>query len=97
MPASGRDGAELDVGRRPGQRAGVREAVEQRHDDLDQPLTPQLLVGVVTAVPRLSASRSAIREQSRLSTAATNTMATTKYDQVEQHAGVHVQGSRRAA
>ena len=46
MPASGDDGADLDVGRRAGQRAGVREAVEQRDDDLHQALAPQLLVGV---------------------------------------------------
>ena len=68
MPASGEIGADLDVGRGARQRAGVREAVQQRHDDLHQPWPHSSLLGL-NGVPRLSASRSAMREQSRLSTA----------------------------
>ena len=41
-----RDRAELDVRRRARQRAGVREAVHQRHEDLHHALAPQFLVRV---------------------------------------------------
>ena len=36
----------LDVRRGARERAGAREAVEERRDDLDQALAPELLVGV---------------------------------------------------
>ena len=72
-----RDRADLDVRGRARQRAGVREAVEQRHDDLHQPWPHSSLFGL-NGVPLLSARRSAMREHSRLSTAETNTIATTK-------------------
>ena len=42
-----RDGADLDVRRRAGQRARVRKAVQQRHEHLHPALAPQFLVGVV--------------------------------------------------
>ena len=46
-----RDRADLDVRRRPRQRPGVREAVQQRHEHLHPALAPQFLVGVERHAP----------------------------------------------
>ena len=72
-----RDRADLDVGRRAGQAPVCGKPLSSGTTICTSPCPQNSLLGL-NGVPRLSASRSAIREQSRLSTPETNTMATTR-------------------